>query len=70
MGNNFPLLFFIFLQNLFEEVFYLLGGKNAIPPYGRKHIFARMRSNPISKTLPYFGKCVFEKRLRSDLFSS
>lgn len=38
--------------------------KNTFPPYGRKCIFAEIRCNPIPKTLPYFGKDVFGKRLQ------
>jgi hypothetical protein len=43
-----------------------MGGKNAIPSFGRKRIFAK-RSNHISKTLPFFLFDVFEKRLQSYL---
>ena len=44
-----------------------MGGKNAIPSFGRKRIFAENRSNHISKTFLSVASDVFEKRLQSYL---
>jgi len=40
------------------------GSKNAIPPCGRKRIFAEFRATPFLKHCPVGLSYVFEKRLR------